>query len=109
MDLSKLTPQAIAEEMGGRLKQARLNANLSQETVATQAGVSRRTVIQAEKGKVQLETMIAIMTVIGVTNHLNKFLPVQLVSPVQLSELHGKQRKNASPKKARDTKESLGW
>ena len=49
------SPAAIAEDLGERLKQARLNANLTQADVAERSGVSRKVLINAVKGKVQLE------------------------------------------------------
>ena len=41
--------EAILAELGQRLKQARLNKNLTQEDVAKKVGVARRTVVEAEK------------------------------------------------------------
>lgn len=49
MSLSKMSAAAIAEELGARLKQARLNQNLTQAQVAESAGISRRQVMSAEK------------------------------------------------------------
>ena len=40
---------AVAEELGERLKHARLNADLSQARLAELAGVSRKVVLNAEK------------------------------------------------------------
>ena len=40
---SKLTDEAILRELGGRLTAARLERNLTQEALADQAGVSKRT------------------------------------------------------------------
>jgi len=96
MELQKMTPSAIAEELGGRLRQARLNANLTQGEVASRAGLSRRTVLSAEKGKVQLENLVAILAAMGMVNQLNVFLPVQEISPLQLAKLRGHARQRAS-------------
>lgn len=48
---NKISAIALAEQLGERLKQARLNQNLTQSEVAEFAGVARKTVINAEKGK----------------------------------------------------------
>ena len=61
MKLDNISPAAIAEDLGNRLKQARLNANVAQAEVAARTGLNRRTIINAEKGKVQLENFIAII------------------------------------------------
>lgn len=107
MSLAHMTPVVIAEELGNRLKQARLNADLTQAEVASRAGLSRRTVLNAEKGKVQLENLVAILVSMDMVNQLNVFLPVQGISPIQLAKLKGQERQRASKtrRKAARTKE----
>ncbi|WP_445493688.1 helix-turn-helix transcriptional regulator [Photorhabdus sp. SF281] len=90
------TASAIAEELGGRLKQARLNNDLTQAEVAELLGVTRKTVLNAEKGKVQLEVFVAIMAALNLTGQLDLFLPKQSISPIQLAKLQGKKRQRAS-------------
>lgn len=92
----EMSASALAEELGNRLKQARLNADLTQSEVASLAGVARKTVINAEKGKVQLDIFVAIMLALDLTDQLNLFLPNQQVSPLQLARLQGKKRQRAS-------------
>jgi len=104
MNLKSMSPAAIAEELGARLKQARLGADLTQAEVASRAGLNRRTVLNAENGKVQLENLVAILAAIDLVDQLNLFLPVQEVSPLQLVKLKGNQRQRASRSKGRDTK-----
>ncbi|NNK14625.1 MAG: helix-turn-helix transcriptional regulator [Desulfofustis sp.] len=103
MELKKISPLAIAEELGNRLKQARLRADLTQSEVASRSGLSRRTILNAEKGKVQLENLVAILGAIGMVEHLNMFLPAQEISPIQLAKLKGQQRQRASRSKKRET------
>ncbi len=96
MNTEERAPSAIAEELGERLKQARLNADMTQIDVAEQAGVSRKAVLNAEKGKGQLEVFIAILSALSLTSQLENFLPVQEISPLQLSKLKGRLRQRAS-------------
>ncbi|MBT8359701.1 MAG: helix-turn-helix domain-containing protein [Deltaproteobacteria bacterium] len=103
MELKNISPLAIAEELGNRLKQARLRADLTQSEVASRSGLSRRTILKAEKGKVQLENLVAILGAIGMVEHLNMFLPAQEISPIQLAKLKGQQRQRASRSKKRQT------
>lgn len=90
------SPKIWSEHLGERLKQARLNRNVTQEQVAQQIGVSRRTVINAEKGQVTLENFVAILQVLGLAGQLDSFLPAQPISPVQLMKLQGAKRQRAS-------------
>jgi len=77
---------------------ARLNKNLPQQEVADKVGVARRTIVEAEKGNARLDTFVAIMQVLGVADQLNLFLPEQLISPLQLAKLKGKQRQRGTGK-----------
>ncbi len=109
MSLSDLSASAIAEELGERLKQARLNQNLTQAEVAESVGVSRKQVINAEKGKAQLEMFVAILLALNLTGHLELFLPKQQISPLQLAQLQGRQRQRASGQKTVDEKGEPQW
>ncbi|GGW87374.1 helix-turn-helix transcriptional regulator [Alteromonas halophila] len=87
---------AITQELGSRLKRARLNKNLTQQEVADKVGVARRTLVAAEQGNARLDTFVGIMQILGVADQLNLFLPEQDISPLQLAKLKGKQRQRAS-------------
>lgn len=103
------SPLAIAEELGERLKQARLNADMTQTEVAERAGVSRKAVLNAEKGKSQLEIFVAILSALNLTSQLDNFLPMQEVSPIQLSKLKGRKRQRASRQRKTSEQESPEW
>ena len=109
MDFSCLTPHAIAGELGERIKIARLNANLTQKALAKKAGVSLKAVTNGEKGKSTLESMIAILIALEITEQLNFFLPKQEISPVQLIELKGKERKRATSAIKIKNEDILKW
>lgn len=94
-NMIRSTPVAIAEQLGQRLQTARLNQGLTQVEVAERAGVSRNIVLSAEKGKVQLENLVAILQALNLTDQLDQFLPPQPISPIQLAKLQGKQRQRA--------------
>ena len=103
------SPAAITEELGRRLKQARLNADLTQKEVANLAGVSRKTVLNAEKGKVQLEALVAMMIALDLSHQLDQFIPIQNISPIQLSKLQGKKRQRASGQRKIKDKGEPEW
>ncbi|MEN9465133.1 MAG: hypothetical protein RL217_1314 [Pseudomonadota bacterium] len=90
------SPLALTEELGERLKQVRLNKNLTQQDIADHAGLSRRAVINAEKGKTTLEAFVTILMVLGLAEQLTLFLPPQPISPIQLAKLQGEKRQRAS-------------
>ena len=110
-----MTPHAIATELGDRIRIARLNADLTQKALAEKAGISIKAVINSEKGKSTLESIIAILVALEITEQLNSFIPKQEISPVQLAKLQGKKRKRATRNKKPDTsthiksKDKLLW
>ncbi len=109
MAIDDKSPVAIAGELGERLKQARLNADMTQVEVAEQAGVTRKAVLTAEKGKAQLEVFVAILGALNLIGQLNNFLPVQEVSPIQLAKLQGRKRQRASGQRSSCEQEPSEW
>lgn len=103
------TPHAVSLEIGERLKQARLNADLTQAEVAERAGLNRKTVVNAERGQVMFESLVAIMMAMGLTSQLEVFLPKQVISPLQLLKLNGQKRRRASGIKEKAPKETPEW
>ncbi len=109
MNITNRSSVSLAETLGARLKQARLNCNLSQEEVAEIAGISRKSVLNSEQGKGRLEVFVAIMTALNLTDQLNNFLPPQDISPIQLARLQGKQRKRASGHRSSPDEDNPAW
>jgi len=110
MNFTDLSPSAIATELGHRLRQARLNANLTQQALVDKTGLSIKAIMNAEKGKSQLETLITVLIALDLVEQLNLFIPEQPISPLQLAKLKGKQRLRASKNKtAQQSKEKLSW
>ncbi len=105
------TPHAIATELGDRIKIARLNADLTQKELAKKAGLSLKAVTNSEKGTSTLESIIAILVALELTEQLNSFIPKQEISPVQLAKLQGKKRKRATgtSKTLAKTKDKPSW
>ena len=91
-----VTPHAIAIELGDRIKIARLNADLTQKELAAKAGLSLKAITNSEKGTSTLESFIAILVALELTEQLNSFIPKQEISPLQLAKLQGKERKRAT-------------
>ncbi|MXX06163.1 MAG: helix-turn-helix transcriptional regulator [Gammaproteobacteria bacterium] len=109
MNARSNTPAAIAEELGERLKRARLNRDMTQSEVAERAGVSRLAVLNAEKGNVRLKVLVAILSALDLAGQLDLFLPSQDVSPIQLARLKGKARQRASGQRKTRTGEPPEW
>ena len=99
----------ILQEIGARLQVLRLQQNITAAQFAKRAGVSLRTVNRAEAGEnTSLETTIRLLRAANRLGALEAFLPVPLVSPLQLAKMRGHERQRAStPRKSTVTAESL--
>jgi transcriptional regulator with XRE-family HTH domain len=112
MKVSKqATDGVILKELGSRLTKIRLNRNLTQAQLATQAGVSKRTVERLETGRVgtQLSGFIRVCRALDMIGGLDLLVPEPVPSPVQQLKMAGRQRQRASiPKTAAPKKWQWG-
>jgi transcriptional regulator with XRE-family HTH domain len=105
----------LLDSLGARLKQTRLNANLTQQELADIIGKSRTAIERAEKGKCNLSTFVSILVALDADEQLELFLPPPPPSPVLLAKAKGKKRQRASSgdvKKSNPgsgTEDELGW
>jgi transcriptional regulator with XRE-family HTH domain len=101
----KITKQATDEvilgELGGRLAKIRLDHNLTQAQLATQAGVAKRTVERLEAGTVgtQLSGFIRVCRVLDVIERFDLLVPEPVPSPVAQLKMAGRKRQRASTTK----------
>jgi len=97
MMLSSMNNQAVLKEIGVRTRRERLNQNLTQETLAQRAGVSRRVILDLEGGKgCGLSSLIEILRALRKLDQLDAFIPDPGISPIQLAKLRGHERRRAS-------------
>ena len=96
MGIANKTHTEILREVGSRIRAYRLQRNLSQGDLASQAGVNRTTVRDIERGNdSQLSTLLKILRVLGRLDALDSFLPEPSISPIQLMKFQGKIRQRA--------------
>ena len=90
------TPDVL-REVGARLKMLRLQQNLRVKDLATDSGVSPRTIDRLEAGhSVGTENLVRIMRGLGRLQAFEAFIPVPEVSPYDVARLRGKVRQRAS-------------
>jgi len=95
-----LTDEAILAELAGRFVQRRLELQLTQEMLAEQAGLSKRTVERVEAGATtQMSTMIRILRVLALLDRLETLVPEAVPRPMDLLKLKGKKRKRVIGKR----------
>ncbi len=113
-NLYRMSDQALAAEVGERIEQLRLEANITQKTIADQLGITAKTYRSAIQGRGKFETVIGILRALGRLELVDTFVPETPLSPLMLMELKGRKRKRAAPVKEQagsmdDQKDDLGW
>lgn len=110
VNLRNMGNEEIRKEIGKRLRSERLNQNTTQAQLSERAGISRRTLVAAEKGQgTTLETLIRLLRGLGQLGQLDQFLPEPAISPIQLAKLKGKLRQKASGKLRYPTQHDTPW
>jgi putative transcriptional regulator len=103
------TDRRVLAELGDRLARQRLNRNLTQEQLAQEAGVSKRTVVRLENGQSsQLTNLIRILRALGLLGSLDTLVPAPLASPIEALKAKARQRRRASPSRNKP-KPSSEW
>lgn len=96
-----LNDKAIQKQIGKFIKHHRLELNLSQESLASKAGISRSTLSILERGQtVTLTTLIQVLRVLDKLDILRNFEIKQIISPLALAKFEKAKRKRASRKQA---------
>jgi len=100
--INNVSDGVVLEEIGRRLEAIRLNRNQTQAQLATQAGVSKRTIERLESGAVavQLSGFVRVCRALELLDRLDAFLPEPVVSPIALLKLRGRTRRRASGRPA---------
>ena len=95
---TQTTDQALLKLMGERLAGVRLARNLTQGELATQAGLSLRTVQRLELGAAatQLSGFVRICRVLGLVERFEMLIPEPAVSPMAQLKLQGQKRQRAT-------------
>lgn len=92
------TDRRILAELGDRLAQHRLNRNLTQDQLAREAGVSKRTVVRLEDGQSsQMTSLVRVLRALGLLGNLDALVPAPLASPIEALKAKAWKRHRASP------------
>ncbi len=104
-----LTDDAVLAEVGARLAATRLARNLTQQALATEAGVSKTTVERAETGlSVTLPNFLRILRALDLMDGLEQLLAPPLASPVDLVRREGRRRQRASGRRSQPSPDRRG-
>jgi transcriptional regulator with XRE-family HTH domain len=111
MDWVQMSDVAIVKQIGGYIKQIRLQQNKTQAQLAEMAGLNRWTISQIENGEsITLTSFIQILRALDSLFVLNAFEVPDEISPLEYAKLkkHKKQRVRNKPTNTPD-KDNLRW
>ncbi|HEX7245537.1 MAG TPA: helix-turn-helix transcriptional regulator [Solirubrobacterales bacterium] len=99
------------EELGRRLREARLERNLSQAEVAEDAGIGRVTLQRMEAGESpSLINFVRVLRVLDLLDGLESLLPPPGPSPIDEVERRGRRRQRARSSRLTEIEASReGW
>jgi len=90
------TDNEILQLLGDRLKQYRLQKNITRQDLAERAGAHPNTILHAEAGKdPRLSTVVKMLRALQRIEALDAFLPPPSISPLQLAKAQSKPRQRA--------------
>ncbi|GAB3492789.1 hypothetical protein GCM10027399_11880 [Curvibacter fontanus] len=95
-----LTAEEFEVELGEQLRAARLRRNLTQEELATRAGVSRTAVRALERGSGStVQTLVRVLKALGMQDWLKSLQPEVTVSPLQMLRSSKPRQRARSPRR----------
>lgn len=92
-----LSDAKILADLGRRIARIRVERNLTQAQLATEAGLSMSTIVRLERGNsTQLTNLVRVLRVLDLLQNLNALVPEPLSSPLKLLEARDNVRRRAS-------------
>ncbi len=90
------TDEIVLGELGRRMARTRLERNLTQAQLASQAGLGRATLQRLEAGQPSaLSSFIRTLRALDLLELLDRLVPEPPPSPIELLKLQGKERRRA--------------
>jgi transcriptional regulator with XRE-family HTH domain len=103
IDLGFATPDELCKELGARLRTQRLAQRLTQEGLASRAGVYVGTVqnVEAKGGTPSLESVVRVALALGLADQFQSLFCMQTKSIAQMEQAEAPKRRRARPVKNR--------
>jgi transcriptional regulator with XRE-family HTH domain len=104
------TSRQVEIEIGERLARLRLSRNVTQATLAEQAGVGVRTLRRLEAGEPSsLDTFLRIIAALDLEDAILSSLPERQIRPIERVSGKGHERQRARPAKKKPDQPTWTW
>ena len=105
-----MSDTAALEVLGQRIARYRLNRNLTQAALASEAGISLPTVQRLEGGhSTQATNLVRVLRALQLLDNLNSLVPEPAISPLQQAQMQGRTRQRASSPRSREPATPWTW
>lgn len=110
IDFSSASSAQLAAALGRRLARERLSRNITQPQLATEAGISVRTVRRLESDAgVSLDSFIRVLMALKLQANLALLVPDPAVRPIERVGTRGRERQRARPAKQPSEQQPWSW
>ncbi len=104
------TPHGLEAELGRRLARIRLGRNVTQKTLAREAGIGLRTLRRVEAGESStLDSFLRIAMALGLADDLLSAIPSHDIRPIERVDSRRSERKRARPARTEVADEPWSW
>ena len=104
------TPHGLETELGRRLARIRLARNVTQKTLAREAGIGLRTLRRVEAGQSStLESFLRIAIALDLANAVLSSIPSHDIRPIERVDSRRSERKRARPPTSGGVDEPWSW
>lgn len=101
---------ALQKEVGSRLARIRLSRNITQATLAEDAGIALRTLGRMEQGQSSnLDSFLRVVASLGFARDFLDAFPSHEFSPIERMDTRKKTRKRARPDQSGPADEPWAW
>ncbi|MDE2721464.1 helix-turn-helix transcriptional regulator [Candidatus Palauibacter polyketidifaciens] len=105
-----LTSRALRIELGRRLAKLRLARNVTQRTLAEDAGIGLRTLRRIEAGQsCGVDSLLRVAIALDLGEGLLNAVPPREVRPIERVDSGGKERQRARPRKGASPDDPWSW
>ena len=107
---SMATPHGLETELGRRLARIRLARNVTQKTLASEAGIGLRTLRRVEAGQSStLDSFLRIAIALGLADDLLSAIPSDDIRPIERVDSRRFERKRARPARISEADGPWSW
>ncbi len=104
------SPQALATDLGSKIKRLRLARNITQTKLARTAGVSERTLRRLESGNgATLDTLVRVLSALKLEQNLELLVPDPRIRPIERIRTGGNERQRSRSVKTNQPAKQWQW